>query len=346
MMTLAAKNEIPKTSQKISHGISQMRFQNRFEGIIGRCPLIQDVFRLVEKIADSDTTIFLNGESGTGKGLIARAIHENSRRRQHPFVAVNCSAIPESLMESELFGHVRGAFTGANADRIGRFEQAHNGTLFLDEVGDMSPDLQVKILKVLEDREFEPLGGSKKVKVDVRIITATHKDLKKEVEEGNFREDLYYRLYVIPINMPPLRECREDIPILADHFLKHFNIKNKRAVNGISDDALAVLKDYAWPGNIRELKNMMERLVVLKGEGCISRGNLPCELTQSRLPRMHHDVDISDEGICLHTAVTEFEKALILKSLEKTRWVKKQAADLLQLKRTTLVEKIKRYNLH
>ena len=170
--------------------------------------------------------------------------------------------------------------------------------------------------------------------------------MKKEVEKGNFREDLYYRLYVIPIKMPALRECHEDIPLLADHFLDHFNTKNKRNVNGISDDAIEVLKSYSWPGNIRELKNMMERLVVLEEEGYITRRNLPCELTQSRMTRMTHDVDISDEGICLHTAVTEYEKALILKSLEKTQWVKKQAADLLQLKRTTLVEKIKRYNLH
>ena len=338
MMNLAVKNKIPEAPF--------LRLQNRFEGIIGRSQPILDVFRLVEKIADSDSTIFINGESGTGKGLIAKAIHENSSRRNKPFVAVNCSAIPESLMESELFGHVRGAFTGASSDRIGRFEQANRGTLFLDEVGDMSPDLQVKILRALEEREVEPLGGCKKVKVDVRIITATHKNMKEEVEKGNFREDLYYRLYVIPIKMPALRECHEDIPLLADYFLEHFNAKNKRSVDGISDDAIEVLKSYSWPGNIRELKNMMERLVVLEEEGYITRRNLPCELTQSRMPRLTHDVDISDEGICLHTAVTEYEKALILKSLEKTQWVKKQAADLLQLKRTTLVEKIKRYNLH
>jgi transcriptional regulator with GAF, ATPase, and Fis domain len=338
MMNLAVENDIPERPHP--------RLQNRFQGIVGRSRPILDVFRLVEKIADSDSTIFINGESGTGKGLIARAIHDSSSRRKHPFVSVNCSAIPESLMESELFGHVRGAFTGANADRVGRFEQANKGTLFLDEVGDMSPDLQVKILKALEEREVEPLGGCRKVKVDVRIITATHKDMKREVEKGTFREDLYYRLYVIPVKMPALRECREDIPLLVDHFLAHFNTKNNRCVEGITEKALEVLKSYSWPGNIRELKNMMERLVVLEGKGCITRRNLPCELTQCSMPRMPHDVDISDEGICLHTAVTEFEKALILKSLEKTQWVKKQAADLLQLKRTTLVEKIKRYNLH
>lgn len=338
MMNLALRND--------SSDPFHPQLQDRFQGIIGRSRPILEVFRLVEKIADSDSTIFINGESGTGKGLIARAIHDSSSRRNRPFVAVNCSAIPESLMESELFGHVRGAFTGANADRIGRFEQANKGTLFLDEVGDMSPDLQVKILRALEEREVEPLGGCKKVKVDVRIITATHKDMRKEVEKGNFREDLFYRLYVIPIKMPSLRECREDIPLLVDHFLEHFNTKNKRNVGAVSEDALDVLKSYSWPGNIRELKNMMERLVVLQGEGRITRHSLPCELTQSRMPRMPHEVDISDEGICLHTAVSEFEKALILKSLEKTQWVKKQAADLLQLKRTTLVEKIKRYNLH
>jgi transcriptional regulator with PAS, ATPase and Fis domain len=337
MMNLVEKRDI--------HDRRHPHPSSTFQDIVGRSPRILDVFRLVEKIADSDSTIFINGESGTGKGLIAKAIHDSSSRRRHPFISVNCSAIPESLMESELFGHVRGAFTGANADRIGRFQQAHKGTLFLDEVGDMSPDLQVKILKALEEREVEPLGGCRKVKVDVRIITATHRDMKSEVEKGNFREDLYYRLYVIPITMPALRERSDDIPLLIDHFLHHFNTKNNRCVEGIDDEALRILRSYSWPGNIRELKNMIERLVVLEGEGRITRQNLPCELAQGSTARVPNELDISEEGICLQTAVTEFEKALILKSLEKTRWVKKQAADLLHLKRTTLVEKIKRYNL-
>jgi len=316
-----------------------------FKGIVGNSPQIQSVFRMIERIVDSDSTVIITGESGTGKGLVARAIHRNSKRKPQQFVAINCGAIPESLLESELFGHVRGAFTGATHNKIGKFELANGGTVFMDEIGDMSPELQVKVLKVLEEREFEPVGSTRTIKVDIRIITATHKNLEAEVQCGRFREDLYYRLYVIPIAMPALRDRSSDIPLLIDHFLNHFNNRNSSNVTGITEEARQVLMGYHWPGNIRELKNMIERLVVLKGEGCITAGDIPEEFLRKAKRVSSPHVDFSESGICLNTAVTEYEKALILKSLEKTHWVKKRAAQLLHLNRTTLVEKIKRYNL-
>lgn len=317
-----------------------------FDGIIGSSPMMQEIFTLVKKVADSDSTVIINGESGTGKGLIARAIHKNSARKDRPFITINCGAIPENLLESELFGHVKGAFTGATSSKQGKFEQACRGSIFLDEIGDMSPNLQVKILRVLEEREFEQVGGSRTIKADVRIIAATHRDLEKLVEEGSFREDLFYRLNVIPVEIPPLRERKTDIPLLVSHFLTEFNTKNGKDVQGVSDNAMAVLKQHSWPGNVRELKNLMERLVVLKGEGSIDTLDLPQKLRNKggRSPRLPA-LEITEEGINLNTAVSEFEKALILESLQKTNWVKNQAAKLLRLNRTTLVEKIKRHHL-
>jgi sigma-54 dependent transcriptional regulator, flagellar regulatory protein len=303
------------------------------------------VFDLVQKVADCDSTILLNGETGTGKGMVARAIHQRSKRRDKPFISINCGAIPENLLESELFGHVRGAFTGATSSKQGKFELADGGTILLDEIGDMSSDLQVKVLKVLEEGEFEQVGGAKTIKVDVRIIAATHRDLSEEVQKGNFREDLYYRLYVIPIILPALRDRKSDIPFLISHFLEHSNLKNDRDVKEITDEALDMMMSYSWPGNVRELKNMVERLVVLKGAGKISSRDLPLELKSTHKIDPSTTIEISDEGICLNSAVTEFEKALILQSLEKTKWVKNKAAKLLHLNRTTLVEKIKRHHL-
>lgn len=319
-----------------------------FETIIGESPEMREVFALVEKIVDSDTTIIITGESGTGKGLVAGAIHRYSRRRNRRFVSINCGAIPENLIASELFGYVRGAFTGATANKSGKFEQADGGSLFLDEIGDMNLEMQVKLLKVLEEKEFEPVGGNKPVKTDVRIIAATHKDLEEEVQNGNFREDLFYRLYVIPVRIPPLRDRISDIPLLIDYFLDLFNRKNHRTVEGVHSEALDRLVAYPWPGNVRELRNVMERIVVLKGGGVILPADLP-----GRLAAEHDDgpsaanpsADLPDDGICLSTAVNEYEKALILQSLKKTHWVKNQAAKLLQMNRTTLVEKIKRYRL-
>ena len=320
--------------------------REKFQDIVGQSVKMQETFSLVEKVADSDSTIIINGESGTGKGLIARAIHKNSNRKDKPFITINCGAIPENLLESELFGHVRGAFTGATSSKPGKFELANRGSIFLDEIGDMSANLQVKILRVLEEREFEQVGGSKTITADVRIIAATHRNLEKLVQEGSFREDLFYRLNVIPVEIPSLRERKTDIPLLVSHFLQGFNLKNGRDVKSVTNDAMVIIKGHSWPGNVRELKNMVERLVVLKGEGDIDPLDLPEKLRKngghSELPSM----EISEDGISLNTAVTDFEKALILESLQKTNWVKNQAAKLLRLNRTTLVEKIKRHHLH
>ena len=313
--------------------------------IIGRSRSIREIFRLVERVASSDTTIIINGETGTGKGLIARAIHDLSRRKDSPFVTINCGAIPENLLESELFGHVRGAFTGATANKTGKFETARGGTVFLDEIGDMSADLQVKILRVLEEREFEPVGGNKTVRSDVRILAATHRDLEEAVQKGSFREDLFYRLYVIPITLPALRERKTDIPPMVSHFLDRFNRKNGSRVEAVSDAALDLMTCHSWPGNVRELKNMMERLVVIKGEGQISPEDLPPALRQAERAVAPPNIEISEDGICLNTAVSEFEKSLIIQSLEKSAGVKNQAAKLLHVNRTTLVEKIKRHKI-
>ncbi len=317
----------------------------RFSEIIGYSDRMQEVFRLIEKVADCDSTILINGETGTGKGLVARAIHQNSKRCSKPFISINCGAIPENLLESELFGHVKGSFTGATSHKQGKFELADGGTIFLDEIGDMSPDLQVKVLKVLEEGEFEQVGGSKTIRVDVRIIAATHRDLAEEVKNGSFREDLFYRLYVIPLTLPALRERRSDIPHLFNYFMDQANCKNNRKVREISEEALGVMMVYSWPGNVRELKNMVERLVVLKGKGRISSRDLPAELKSYNGFEPPKIIELTDDGICLNSAVTEFEKALILQSLEKTKWVKNKAAKLLHLNRTTLVEKIKRHHL-
>lgn len=347
MKKAARKAEEPVKSASSANQKEKKRSAgcNYFD-IIGQSARMREVFNLVDKVADCDSTILINGETGSGKGMVARAIHKKSDRQKKQLISINCGAIPENLLESELFGHVRGAFTGATTSKPGKFEIADGGTIFLDEIGDMSSDLQVKVLKVLEEGEFEQVGGSKSIKVDVRIIAATHRDLAEEVQKGNFREDLFYRLYVIPINLPPLRQRKTDIAPLVSHFIAECNCKNKRNVEGIDDQALEMMLAYNWPGNVRELKNMVERLVVLKGEGSLEPHDLPRELS-SRLP--YYDtpgaIQISDDGICLNSAVTEFEKALILQSLEKTKWVKNKAAKLLQLNRTTLVEKIKRHHL-
>jgi len=324
---------------------AQLNAEYGFHDIIGQSNKMREVFDLVDKVADCDSTILLNGETGTGKGLVAKAIHQKSRRVNKPYISINCGAIPENLLESELFGHVRGAFTGATSSKQGKFELADGGTILLDEIGDMSSDLQVKVLKVLEEGEFEQVGGSKTLKVDVRIIAATHRDLCEEVQKGNFREDLYYRLYVIPLLLPSLKDRKSDIPHLVSYFTNQSNQKNDRQVDGVAEDAMAKLMGHSWPGNVRELKNLIERMVVLKGEGKITVADLPVELKKADQYEPTSTIEISDEGICLNSAVTEFEKALILQSLEKTKWVKNKAAKLLHLNRTTLVEKIKRHQL-
>lgn len=322
------------------------------QAFIGATPSIQKIFELVDKVANTDSTVLILGESGTGKELIARALHFRSNRKNKPFIPVNCGAIPSELLESELFGHMKGSFTGAVASRVGRFTLAHQGTLFLDEIGTMPASLQVKILRALQQKEFEPVGGNKTLKSDCRVIAATNDDLEAEVAKGNFREDLFYRLNVIPIHLPALRERRDDIRLLVEHFIKTFNTKKGYRISGISPEAMDVMMGYQWPGNVRELENIVQRVCILKVEGLIEKDDLPPKLSQgptmstsSRPWGAMLDGPIPEAGIPFDSLVAQFENDLILKALEQTKWNKNRAAQLLQLNRTTLVEKIKKRGL-
>ncbi|MEO8258496.1 MAG: sigma-54 dependent transcriptional regulator [Acidobacteriota bacterium] len=323
---------------------AQLDGRHRFEGIVGKSRAMTDLFQLLETVAATNSTLLITGETGTGKEIVARAIHHNGPRRMHRFVALNCSAIPETLLEAELFGHVRGAFTGASANRQGRLEQAHKGTLFLDEVGTMSPGLQMKLLRVLQEREFERVGDSQTTRVDVRVIAATNNDLGRMVADGRFREDLFYRLNVIPVQLPSLRERREDIPLLVRHFLERFAGGDgpSRPPLIVAQDAMRQLMGYAWPGNVRQLENAVERAVALSaGRTQIELGDLPQETRPSReLPSS--TVALPAEGLDFERFVSGIERELIQQSLERTGGNKGQAAKLLHLKRTTLVEKLKR----
>ncbi|RLA78015.1 MAG: sigma-54-dependent Fis family transcriptional regulator [Deltaproteobacteria bacterium] len=311
--------------------------------IVGQSEAMRELFDLIEKVSRTDSTVLISGESGTGKELVARAIHYKSPRRSRPLVAVNCAALPEELLESELFGHVRGAFTGAVRDRRGRFELADRGTIFLDEVSEMSPALQVKLLRVLQEREFERVGDTRTVRVDIRVIAATNQDLEELVRQGRFREDLYYRLNVIPIHIPPLRERKSDIPLLLLHFLKAFNALRGGRVEGFSPEAMNLLMEYDWPGNVRELENLVERLVVLKGEGMVRPEDLPEKIREGELIPSQRG---GEKGtLNLSRAVSEFEKRLIIDALRKANGVKSEAARLLGIKRTTLLEKMKRQKI-
>jgi DNA-binding NtrC family response regulator len=321
-----------------------VRDQYRLEQLVGASEPIQQVMEFVRKVADSDSTVMIQGESGTGKELVARMLHFNSLRKDRPLVPVNCGAIPENLLESELFGHEKGAFTGATHARMGRFELANGGTIFLDEIGEMSLPLQVKLLRVLQEREFERVGGNRTIHVDVRIVAATNQDLETLVEEKRFRKDLFYRLNVIPIVIPPLRERRSDIPLLIDHFLTRFNQTKHTEISSLAPDALHLLTEYDWPGNIRELENMIERLVVLKKRGVLSIGDLPDKICRksSGTELKEQFIRFSDDGINLSREVEQYEKHLIMEALRKANGVTSRAAQLLQLNRTTLVEKLKR----
>ncbi len=321
--------------------------KNCTEAILGTSSEIQEVRDVIGKIADTDSTVLILGESGTGKELVARALHYGSTRHNKPFVPINCAAIPEDLLESELFGYEKGAFTGAIATKIGRFEAAHEGTVFLDEIGDMSPGLQVKILRVLQEKEFERVGGRSSIKVDVRVVAATNQDLERAVEEKKFRNDLYYRLNVIPIHLPPLRERKEDVALLVSHFIDKIALRKKKTVKGIHPEALKMLERYDWPGNIRELENLVERLVVLKEpDTFISVKDLPDKIRKGSLETYGASaVSFSAEGLDFNAAVDNFEKDLILSALSKVNGVKKKAAEILNLNRTTLIEKMKRKGL-
>lgn len=325
----------------------QLKQKYKFDNIVGSSESIVQVLEMIEKVSTSDSTVLVKGESGTGKELVAKAIHYNSNRAGKRLIPVNCGAIPAELLESELFGHIKGAFTGAIANRIGRFELAHEGTIFLDEIGEMSPTLQVKLLRVLQERQFEPVGSTKTIEVDVRIIAATNIDLEKAVEDGRFREDLYYRLNVIPIQIPALRERKSDIPLLFHHFIQIFNSSKGKNLQGVAPDAMDILSHYPWPGNVRELENLVERIAILKGSGIIQPHDLPEKYLSKRVS-VNMDTQpahLPDQGIDFNSAVDAFENSLILKALEKTNWNRNQAAHLLRLNRTTLVEKIKKKGL-
>ena len=320
---------------------AQLEERYRFEGIVGKSRAMARLFQLLETVAGTNSTLLITGETGTGKEVIARAIHHNSPRRMHRFVALNCSAIPETLLEAELFGHVRGAFTGAVGNRQGRLEQAHKGTLFLDEVGTMSQALQMKLLRVLQEREFERVGDSHTTKVDVRIIAATNSDLHRLVANGEFREDLFYRLNVISVDLPPLRDRKEDIPLLVRHFLGKFSPDG--AAITVSQDAMRRLMAFEWPGNVRQLEHAIERAVAFSaGRTQIDSGDLPPEIHRVEEPAFASEVSLPENGLDLDLFVAGIERELIHRSLERTGGNKGQAARLLNIKRTTLVEKIKR----
>ncbi len=325
----------------------QLKARYKFENIVGTSEKMQKVFGLIDKVASTDSTVLILGESGTGKELVARALHFNSSRAANPFVPVNCGAIPEELLESELFGHEKGAFTGAFRTRIGRFELAGGGSIFLDEISEMSPNLQVKLLRVIQEREFERVGGVKSIRADVRIIAATNRILEEEVAEGRFREDLYYRLNVIPVHLPPLRERIEDIPLLVKHFLSKYGNGKSPKKTDFSKKALSTLMRYRWPGNVRELENLVERMVVLCDSPVIEMEELPEKILSGSMSPLSAvpSIDLPETGIDLSTAVYEFERSIIIQALNKSNWVKNRAAKLLHVNRTTLVEKIKKQRL-
>ena len=338
---------------------SQLQERYKFEGLIGRSPVMRALFQLLETVSASASTILVTGETGTGKEVVARAIHHNSPRRAQRFVALNCGAIPETLLEAELFGHVRGAFTGAIGTRQGRLEQAHKGTLFMDEVGTMSAGMQMKLLRVLQEREFERIGDTHTTKVDVRVVAATNSDLQKMVSDGTFREDLFYRLNIIPIHLPPLRERKEDIPLLVQHFLKKFSAHESagpvpkpahqrggdtegRSIS-ISQQAMRCLMAYPWPGNVRQLENAIERAVALSGGRMqIETSDLTPDIQQASQAAAAPDVNLPEGGIDFDRYISRIEHDLIRRALEKTGGNKGRASKLLNLKRTTLVEKLKR----
>ena len=321
--------------------------RSQFENIIGESSQIKALLQTIEKIAHSDSTVLITGDSGTGKEVVAKAIHFHSPRAKFPFVAINCGAIPSELLESELFGHTKGAFTSAISNRVGRFELAEGGTIFFDEIGDMSPHLQVKLLRVLQERTFEPIGSTKTIESHVRVIAATNVQLEKAVKDGRFREDLYYRLNVIPLKTPTLKERKSDIPILFNYFIEKFNKDRLQKITGIHPEALAVLSQYSWPGNIRELENLVERLTILKGEGVIELNDLPSNYKthSSQDVPLPEFIEMPDSGLDFNSAVEAYENILIMQALEKTGWNRNQAAILLRLNRTTLVEKIKKKGL-
>ena len=327
---------------------SQLQERYGFQDIIGQSPPMLDLFKVLETVSNTTSTILLTGETGTGKELVARAIHHNSSRAQERFVPLNCGAIPETLLEAELFGHVKGAFTGAIATRPGRLKQADRGTLFLDEIGTMSTNLQSKLLRVLQEREFERVGDSQSTKVDVRFIAATNSDLAEMIKLGRFREDLFYRLNVIPIHLPPLRDRREDVPLLVQSFINKLGQEQEpaRANIRISQEAMRRIMAFDWPGNIRQLENTIERVLVLTpGQSQIDISDLPLELQETNRVTTSSSVSLPENGIDLQNYLRNLERSLICLALERTGGNQNKAAELLNIKRTTFIEKTKRLSL-
>jgi DNA-binding NtrC family response regulator len=319
------------------------KLQVKERGLIGKAPKIVEVYKTLARAAMGNSTVLVIGESGTGKELVARAIHENSSRRQKKFVAVNCGALAETLLESELFGHVKGSFTGAVADKRGLFEEANGGTLFLDEIGDITPALQIKLLRVLQEHELKPVGGSDIRKVDVRVIAATHRDLEALVKAGKFREDLFYRLKVIAIELPPLRERMEDLQELVSHFLARYAERNKKVVSHVTDDAMSLLRSYSWPGNIRELEHAIERAVAMANTRELYPEDFPSEIARPGSVPVPTGAAPSDGGPA--SSLEDMEKAHIIKVLQDVNFNKSKASEILGIDRATLYRKAQRYGI-
>ena len=323
----------------------ELRGKYDYTNFVGTSNAIKKIYDLIEKVADTDGTILITGASGTGKELIARAIHYNSNRSEKPLVVVSCGAIPEALLESELFGHEKGAFTGAFKKRIGRFEMANGGTIFLDEIGEMSPALQVKLLRVLQEQKFERVGGMKTIHVDLRIVAATNRNLTTAINNEIFREDLYYRLNVIPIKVPSLKQRKSDIPLLIDFFLKKFQAGKKKKITGFLPEAMDAMIAYDWPGNVRELENAVKRITILCENQVVSFDDLPESIQEKSRSVKFSDEVIIEEELDFQEAVKYYERKIILEALEKSNWIKSKAAKLLNINRTTLVAKIKKQNI-
>ena len=342
----------PLDIQELKHAITgaiaetkkEIVAEKDFQGIIARGKAMKEIFETVMKIAPTDATVLISGESGTGKELIANAIHQKSKRLDKPFIKVNCAALTETLLESELFGHEKGAFTGAISKKEGRFELADKGTIFLDEIGDMSPATQAKVLRVLQEQEFERVGGTKTLKVDVRVIAATNKELDKEIKTGRFRDDLFYRLNVVTIHMPSLRKRMEDIIPLSDHFLRHYKEKNNKTIKGLHPEALSLMQSYNWPGNVRELENAIERAVIMSRGEYIAPSDLPIAIQS--YPSFDSPLSKGGQrGVETGATIKDVEKNLILKTLRETNGNRTKASSILGITRRTLLNKIKEYNI-
>jgi two-component system response regulator PilR (NtrC family) len=346
---LIIKNALEKKNLQKENVLLKQAVRDRFHfgNIIGQSPKMVALYDLLEKVSPTKTNILITGESGTGKELVAKAIHYNSPRKEKPFVTLNCGAIPESLIESELFGHMKGAFTDAIATKKGLFEVADEGTIFLDEISELPLLMQVKLLRVLQDKEFKRVGGTEDIRVDVRIVAATNKELEEAVKEKRFRDDLFYRLNVIQIKLPPLRDRREDIQTLADHFLKKYSQELNKNILKISPEALQILLNYEYPGNVRELQNIIERAVALESSPDLTAHNLSSYLSEQPLLRKGPiDIEIPNEGIDLEKMVEDLERTLLLKALDRTKGIKKKAAELLHINFRSMRYRLEKYGLN